>query len=78
MSLSDEVRTEVQNILGEQFTVEEALPKNRYNYRTPLDKIEHIASYLRNSTKARLAHISVVDLGIDGFDVVYHLSLIHI
>jgi len=78
VSLSHQVRKEVQNILGEQLVVEKVLANNRYTFRIPAGRIEHVAQYLKDSTRARLAHISVIDLGIDGFDVVYHYALDHL
>jgi membrane-bound hydrogenase subunit alpha len=78
VSLSNQVRTEVKNIIGQQDTVETALPNSRFNYRISSDKLDGIAQYLKNTVKARLAHISVIDVGVDGFDVVYHYALDHL
>jgi membrane-bound hydrogenase subunit alpha len=78
VSLSDQVRTEIKNIVGQQDAVETVLPNSRFNYRISTDKLDSIAQYLRNTVKARLAHISVIDVGVDGFDVVYHYALDHL
>jgi len=78
VSLSDQVRTEIKNIIGQQDAIETILPNSRFNYQVSTDKLGSIAQYLRNSVKARLAHISVIDMGVDGFDVVYHYALDHL
>ncbi len=78
MSLSDQVRAEVKNMLGEQAANETVLLNNRFNYQVSSDRIADVAQYLRNSVKARLAHVSVIDVGVEGFDVVYHYALDHL
>lgn len=77
MSLSDHIRAEVKNILGGEAAKEIVLGNNRFNYEMSKDKLNDVAQYLRNSN-ARLAHVSVIDMGIEGFDVVYHYALDHL
>jgi len=78
MRLSDEVRREVEHIAGDHLISREALPHNRYVFRVTCDRVGEIAKYLKNTCKGRLAHISVIDVGLDGFDVVYHYALDHL
>ena len=78
MSVSDQVRTNIKSMLGQQNSVETVLANNRFNYRIPAEKLADIAQYLKDPVKGRLAHISVIDLGIDGFDIVYHYALDHL
>jgi Ni,Fe-hydrogenase III large subunit/NADH:ubiquinone oxidoreductase subunit C len=77
MLLSDEIKTEIKHIVGRRRIREEALPKNRYNFTISNNSIEEVATYLKKS-KGRLAYISVIDIGVDGFQVVYHYALDHL
>ncbi|MDX1701825.1 MAG: NADH-quinone oxidoreductase subunit C, partial [Melioribacteraceae bacterium] len=78
MKQNSELINKIKKDLDKSLTREEILSPKRYCYKISIHKLEKAAKYLKNSINGRLAHISVIDVGIDGFDIVYHYALDHI
>ena len=49
-----------------------------YWFYTNRERVREIAKYLTGEFKARLIHVSVIDRGLDGYEVIYHYSLDHL
>ncbi|MEM2227190.1 MAG: NADH-quinone oxidoreductase subunit C [Candidatus Bathyarchaeia archaeon] len=77
MSLINEVKANLEKLLGSDLVVKYERGKRRVYIRTFKNRVKDVASYFK-SIQARLAHISVIDLGLDGFDVIYHYALDHL
>ncbi|MEM3061220.1 MAG: NADH-quinone oxidoreductase subunit C, partial [Candidatus Bathyarchaeia archaeon] len=77
MNLSEEVEVNIGNLLGPDLLDKYRGNRNRVFIRTSKNRIEEVADYFK-SIRARLAYVSVIDLGFDGFDVVYHYALDHL
>ncbi|MEM2904160.1 MAG: NADH-quinone oxidoreductase subunit C, partial [Candidatus Bathyarchaeia archaeon] len=77
MTLSDRVRGDLAALLGPGLTGERWMRKNRLEVRTKKEHVEKVAHLLTRVFDARLAHVSVVDKGFHGYDVVYHYALDH-
>jgi len=77
MSLNDKVRIDIKALLGADLLEEYLGNKNRVFIRVPKNRVKEVAKYFK-SIQARLAYISVIDLGLDGFDIVYHYALDHL
>ncbi|MEM3754352.1 MAG: NADH-quinone oxidoreductase subunit C [Candidatus Bathyarchaeia archaeon] len=77
MSLINEVKANLEKLLGSDLVVKYERGKRRVYIRTFKNRVKDVANYFK-SIQARLAHISVIDLGLDGFDVIYHYALDHL
>lgn len=77
MSLNDKVRIDIKALLGADLLEEYLGNKNRVFIKVPKNRVKEVAKYFK-SIQARLAYISVIDLGLDGFDIVYHYALDHL
>ena len=49
-----------------------------YWFYTNRERVREIAKYLTGEFKARLIHVSVIDRGLNGYEVIYHYSLDHL
>jgi Ni,Fe-hydrogenase III large subunit/Ni,Fe-hydrogenase III component G len=77
MDLNEKIKAEVKKLLGSNSLEEYQGNKNRIFIRVPKSQIKEVAKYFK-SIQARLVYISVIDLGLNGFDVVYHYALDHL
>jgi Ni,Fe-hydrogenase III large subunit/Ni,Fe-hydrogenase III component G len=77
MSLINEVETNLEKLLGSDLLTKYQKSKRRVYIRISKNRVKDVANYFK-SIQARLAHISVIDLGLNGFDVIYHYALDHL
>ncbi|MBS7655626.1 NADH-quinone oxidoreductase subunit C [Candidatus Bathyarchaeota archaeon] len=77
MNLINEVEANLEKLLGADLLAKHEKDKRRVYIRTSKNRVKDVANYFK-SIQARLAHISVIDLGLDGFDVIYHYALDHL
>jgi len=77
MNLINEVETNLEKLLGSDLLAKYQKSKRRVYIRISKNRVKDVANYFK-SIQARLAHISVIDLGLDGFDVIYHYALDHL
>jgi Ni,Fe-hydrogenase III large subunit/Ni,Fe-hydrogenase III component G len=77
MSLINEVETNLEKLLGSDLLAKYQKSKRRVYIRISKNRVKDVANYFK-SIQARLAHISVIDLGLNGFDVIYHYALDHL
>jgi Ni,Fe-hydrogenase III large subunit/Ni,Fe-hydrogenase III component G len=77
MDLNEKIKAEVKKLLGLNSLEEYQGNRNRISIRVPKSQIKEVAKYFK-SIQARLVYISVIDLGLNGFDVVYHYALDHL
>lgn len=71
------ILNELKKILGKDYLEEYSRGQNRIYVRTTSDHIAGIVEFMLKKD-ARLAHITTSDLGLRGFDVLYHYALDHI
>ncbi|MEM3506977.1 MAG: NADH-quinone oxidoreductase subunit C [Candidatus Bathyarchaeia archaeon] len=77
MNLNEKIEASIKKILGFNSLEKYQGNKNRVFIRIPKSLLKEVANYFK-SIQARLAYISVIDLGLNGFDVVYHYALDHL
>jgi Ni,Fe-hydrogenase III large subunit/Ni,Fe-hydrogenase III component G len=77
MSLINEIETNLEKLLGSDLLAKYQKSKRRVYIRISKNRVKDVANYFK-SIQARLAHISVIDLGLNGFDVIYHYALDHL
>jgi Ni,Fe-hydrogenase III large subunit/Ni,Fe-hydrogenase III component G len=77
MNLINEVETNLEKLLGSDLLAKYQKSKRRVYIRISKNRVKDVANYFK-SIHARLAHISVIDLGLNGFDVIYHYALDHL
>jgi len=77
MNLINEVETNLEKLLGSDLLTKYQKSKRRVYIRISKNRVKDVANYFK-SIQARLAHISVIDLGLNGFDVIYHYALDHL
>ncbi|MEM3429638.1 MAG: NADH-quinone oxidoreductase subunit C [Candidatus Bathyarchaeia archaeon] len=78
MKLSEEILSGLRERLDRDLISESEIASNIYFVNTKKERVREVAKYLTGEIKGRLAHISVIDRGLDGYEVIYHYSLDHL
>ncbi|MHA1237773.1 MAG: hydrogenase large subunit [Candidatus Odinarchaeia archaeon] len=77
LTLADEIRVVLKEMLTEDYLEEYKRYKNRWFILTKPEHVREIAKYML-SRDARITHLTASDLGIEGFEVAYHYALDHL
>lgn len=77
MSLAEKVQADLKKMLGADYLTEYWKANRRLHIKTTKARIQEIARYMLKQD-ARLIHITVADLGIEGFELTHHYALDHI
>ncbi len=78
MERSEEILTGLKQRLGADFISESRSAPNTFWIHIQRGRVREVASYLTNEIHGRLSHISTIDKGLDGYEVVYHYALDHL
>ena len=76
MGHSEEIINGLNQRLGTDFEFKAGT--KIYWFYANRERVREIAKYLTGEFKARLIHVSVIDRGLDGYEVIYHYSLDHL
>ncbi|MCX6658812.1 MAG: NADH-quinone oxidoreductase subunit C, partial [Candidatus Bathyarchaeota archaeon] len=76
MGHSEDIINELNQRLGTDFEFKAGT--KIYWFYTNRERVREIAKYLTGEFKARLIHVSVIDRGLNGYEVIYHYSLDHL
>ena len=77
MALIDVVREKMKDSLNEDYLEETSDKYNRFFVRIKSNRIRDATQLLVNDLEGRLVAISANDVGILGFDIVYHFDFSH-
>jgi formate hydrogenlyase subunit 5 len=78
MGYSEEIIEGLRQKLGRDL-ISEAKPSQKINViHIRKKRVREIAKYLTQELEGRLIHISTIDKGLDGYEVIYHYSFDHI
>ncbi|MCJ7760250.1 NADH-quinone oxidoreductase subunit C [Candidatus Bathyarchaeota archaeon] len=76
MGHSEDIINELNQRLGTDFEFKAGT--KIYWFYTNRERVREIAKYLTGEFKARVIHVSVIDRGLNGYEVIYHYSLDHL
>ena len=77
MSLVEKIQTDLKKKLGTDYLTEYWRAGKRLYIETTKDRLKEILGYMLKQD-ARLVHVTVADLGVDGFELAHHYGLDHI
>ncbi|WP_455369083.1 hydrogenase large subunit [[Eubacterium] cellulosolvens] len=78
MEYSEEIFYGLRQRLGQDL-ISESKPTPKINViHVRKDRVRELAKYLTQELEGRLIHISTIDKGLDGYEVIYHYSFDHI
>jgi NADH-quinone oxidoreductase subunit D len=78
LTLRQKLQADLKNLLGKDLLNEHHARDNRIFIQTSKDRVVEVAKYLVKDLQARLIHITVTDIGFDGFEVTYFYALDHV
>jgi len=78
MVSSEDMLADLRERLGPDLTSESKDPENTFTINTRKERVREVARYLIGEVQGRLIQVSVIDRGLDGYEVVYHYSLDHL
>lgn len=78
MGLIDEIRKKMKELLKEDYLEEKSDNYNRFYIKTKSNRIKEVTKILIENFDARLISISANDLGVEGFELVYHFDFSHL
>jgi len=78
MGYSEELLAELRQRLGPDLISEFRGNRNTFWVQTQRERVREIAKYLTKEAQGRLIHISTIDKGLDGYEVVYHYAFDHL
>lgn len=77
MALNEVVREKMKELLKEDYLEETSDKYNRFFVRINSKKIRNVTQLLINDLDGKLVTLSANDIGVLGFDVVYHFDFSH-
>jgi len=78
MSYAEELTTELRRRLGQDLKLEVNQDTNTLWVNAGRERVREIAKYLTKEAQGRLMHVSTIDRGFDGYEVIYHYAFDHI
>jgi Ni,Fe-hydrogenase III component G len=78
MEYSQEILMRLRQMLGSDLLSESKFDPNIYRIIIQREKVREITNYLTKEVQGRLIHISTIDKGLDGYEVVYHYAFDHL
>jgi len=78
MAYYQEILTGLRQRLGTDLVSESRLNANMFVLLANRERVREAAEYLTKEAQGRLIHVSTIDRGIDGYEVVYHYAFDHI
>ncbi len=78
MAYYQEILTGLRQRLGTDLVSESRLNANTFVLLANRERVREAAEYLTKEAQGRLIHVSTIDRGIDGYEVVYHYAFDHI
>lgn len=78
MALIDVVREKMKNSLNEDYLKETSDKYYRYYVRIKSNRIRDATQILVNDLDGRLVALSADDVGVLGFDIIYHFDFTHL
>ncbi|MFQ6126826.1 MAG: NADH-quinone oxidoreductase subunit C [Candidatus Heimdallarchaeota archaeon] len=78
MALIDVVREKMKNSLNEDYLEETSDKYYRYYVRIKSNRIRDATQILVNDLDGRLVALSADDVGVLGFDIIYHFDFTHL
>ncbi len=77
MARNDVVREKMKELLNEDYLEERSDKYNRFFVRIKSNRIRNITQLLVNELDGKLVTLSADDIGVLGFDIIYHFDFTH-
>lgn len=78
VTLAEKVKNDLKRLLEADYLGDAWKQEKHLYIRTSSDHVEEVAEHITKRLDGRLIHVSAVDYGWDGVDVVYHYAFDHI
>ncbi|MEM3018448.1 MAG: NADH-quinone oxidoreductase subunit C, partial [Candidatus Bathyarchaeia archaeon] len=78
MAHSQKILTGLRQTLGGELISESRLESNTFVLLINRERVREAARYLIKEAEGRLIHVSSIDRGVDGYEVVYHYAFDHV